>query len=73
LADGQEVGGHHHMGTTRMGQSSADGVVNSNGQAFGLNNLFVTGSSVFSTSGHANPTFTIVQLALRLADQLSNS
>jgi len=73
LAEGQEVGGHHHMGTTRMGQSSADGVVNSDGQVFGLNNLFVTGSSVFSTSGHTNPTFTIVQLALRLADQLANS
>ncbi|UCF95602.1 MAG: hypothetical protein JSW39_11295, partial [Desulfobacterales bacterium] len=38
-----------------------------------LNNLFIAGSSVFPTSGHANPTLTIVALALRLADFLKNS
>ena len=32
--------------------------------------LFCAGSSVFPTAGHASPTFTIVALALRLADRL---
>jgi choline dehydrogenase-like flavoprotein len=33
-------------------------------------NLYVAGSSVFSTAGQANPTLTIVALAVRLADHL---
>ena len=67
----EEVGGHHHMCTTRMGHSPADGVVDSNQRVFGIDNLYLAGSSVFSTAGHANPTFTIVQMTLRLADHLN--
>uniref|UniRef100_UPI00359FEFCE GMC oxidoreductase n=1 Tax=Achromobacter insuavis TaxID=1287735 RepID=UPI00359FEFCE len=33
-------------------------------------NLYIAGSAVFPTSGQANPTLTIVALALRLADHL---
>ncbi len=67
-----EVGGYHHMGTTRMAASPEEGVVDENLQVFGIRNLYIGGSSVFPTSGHVNPTFTIVQLSLRLADHLDN-
>jgi choline dehydrogenase-like flavoprotein len=60
----------HHIGTTRMGSSNKNGVVDKNCKVFGINNLFIAGSSVFPTSGHANPTFTIVALSLRLSKLL---
>lgn len=64
-------GGCHHMGTTRMAERRAEGVVNSDCLVHGLENLYVAGSSVFATSGYANPTLTIVALALRLAEHVS--
>jgi choline dehydrogenase-like flavoprotein len=63
-------GGFHHMGTTRMNDAPERGVVDRNGRVHGMDNLFVAGASVFPTSGAANPTLTIVALALRLADHL---
>jgi choline dehydrogenase-like flavoprotein len=60
----------HHMGGTRMGNSSASAVVDSNCRVFGTRNLYVAGSSVFVTGGYANPTMTIVQISLRLAIHL---
>jgi choline dehydrogenase-like flavoprotein len=65
-----EVGGKHHMGTTRMVADPAQGVVDGDCRVHGIGNLYVGGSSVFATTGHANPTYTIVQLALRLGDHL---
>ena len=46
------------------------GVVNSDCKVHGVANLYVAGSSVFPTSGFANPTLTIVALATRLADEV---
>jgi len=63
-------GARHHIGTTRMHVEPERGVVNPHGRVHGVDNLYVAGSSVFPTSGAANPTFTIVALALRLADHL---
>ncbi len=63
--------GHHHMGTTRMHTNAKMGVVDANCCVHGMRNLFVAGSSVFPTSGSANPTLTIVALATRLADHLT--
>jgi choline dehydrogenase-like flavoprotein len=60
----------HHMGTTRMDNDPAKGVVDSNCRVHGVSNLFVASSSVFPTGGTASPTLTIVALALRLADHL---
>jgi choline dehydrogenase-like flavoprotein len=47
-----------------------DGVVDIDCRVHGVDNLFIAGSSVFPTTGHANPTLTIVALAVRLADTL---
>jgi choline dehydrogenase-like flavoprotein len=71
LNEKNDVAGHHHMCTTRMGTSAQNGVVDSNQKVFGINNFYVAGSSVFPTGGHANPTLTITQMSLRLADHLN--
>lgn len=60
----------HHMGTTRMSMDPRRGVVDTHCKVHGLANLYVASSSVFPTSGYANPTLTIVALAMRLADHL---
>jgi len=64
------MGGKHHMGTTRMHDDPRQGVVDSDCRVQGVSNLYVAGSSVFPTGGYANPTLTIVALALRLAEHL---
>jgi choline dehydrogenase-like flavoprotein len=63
------VGGHH-IGTARMSASPRHGVVDADCAVHGVPNLFVASAAVFPTCGHANPTLTIVALALRLADHL---
>src|SRR5215218_1699697 len=65
-------GARHHMGTTRMHADPRRGVVDADCRVHGIANLYVAGSSVFPTSGAANPTLTIVALALRLARHLEN-
>jgi choline dehydrogenase-like flavoprotein len=68
----QATGGHH-IGTTRMAGDPTRGVVDANCKVHGVDNLYVASSSVFPTSSYANPTLTIVALALRLADHLAQS
>jgi choline dehydrogenase-like flavoprotein len=63
-------GNQHNIGTTRMDGDARLGVVNGNCRVHGVANLYVAGSSVFPTEGTANPTLTIVALALRLADHI---
>ena len=62
--------GNHHMGTTRMSADPRTGVVDANSMVHGIGNLFVAGSSVFTTYGSSNPTLNLVALALRLGDHL---
>jgi choline dehydrogenase-like flavoprotein len=62
--------GGHHIGTARMAASPRDGVVDEDCRVFGMHNLFIAGGAVFPTSGQANPTLTLVALALRLADRI---
>ena len=64
------MGSWHHMGGTRMSDSPDQGIVDRNLRVHGLRNLYVGGSSVFPSGGYANPTLTIVQLALRLSDEI---
>ncbi len=61
---------HHHIGATRMHNNPKLGVVDANCKVHGISNLFIAGCSVFPTSGYANPTLTIIALALRLADHV---
>jgi choline dehydrogenase-like flavoprotein len=70
IAD-DEVGGKHHMGTTRMAADPRHGVVDRDCRVHGTDNLYIGGSSVFPTTGHANPTYTLTQLALRLGDHIA--
>jgi choline dehydrogenase-like flavoprotein len=63
---------HHFLGTTRMHDNPRNGVVDADCRVHGVPNLFIAGSSVFPTGGYANPTLTIVALALRLATHLQS-
>jgi choline dehydrogenase-like flavoprotein len=72
LRNDELYGTYHHIGTTRMSKDPADGVVNAECRTHGVDNLYLSGCSVFPTGGHANPTLTIVALAIRLSDHLRN-
>lgn len=61
---------YHHLGTTRMHVDPRSGVVDAYCRVHSVPNLFVLGGSVFPTGGYANPTFTILALALRAADAI---
>jgi choline dehydrogenase-like flavoprotein len=67
------LGEYHHMGGTRMGENLNNSVVDKNLKVHDINNLFVAGSSVFPTCGFTNPTFTIIQLSIRLSNHMKNT
>ena len=60
----------HNLGTNRMSDNPAEGVVNKFGQAHDVANLFVSDGSQFTTGAAENPTLTIVTLAIRQADYI---
>jgi len=60
----------HNMGTNRMSEQPADGVVDGFGRSHDIDNLFVSDGSQFTTGAAENPTLTIVALALRQADYI---
>ncbi|MGF1642632.1 MAG: GMC oxidoreductase [Thiotrichales bacterium] len=61
---------HHIMGTARMSDDPRFGVVDRDCRVHGVANLHIASSAVFTTGGYANPTLTILALAIRLADTL---
>ena len=56
-----------------MARSPREGVVDEQCRVHGVNNLYIAGSSVFPTSGIANPTLTLLALAFRLGDHLTGA
>jgi len=62
----------HHIGTTRMSLDRGEGVVDANGRVHACDNLYVAGTSAFPTSGIANPTLTLIALAMRMSDRLKS-
>ncbi|MDE2251599.1 MAG: GMC family oxidoreductase, partial [Gammaproteobacteria bacterium] len=65
--------GGHHLGTARMAASERIGVVDADCAVYTLPNLLIASSAVFPTGSHANPTLSIVALALRIAARLRRS
>lgn len=61
---------YHLMGGTRMANNPSQGVVDSQLCVHGIDNLFLASCSVFPTGGSSNPTLTLMQLTLRLAELL---
>jgi choline dehydrogenase-like flavoprotein len=61
----------HLMGGTIMGTNAGDSVTNSYGQTHEFPNLYVVGPGIFATAGASNPTYTILALSLRGAEQLA--
>ena len=64
---------YHWMSGTRMAVDARDGVVDTNLQLHGVRNAYVCSHSVFPGSGYANPVHTLLALALRLADHLTET
>ncbi len=60
----------HNLGTCRMSAKPEQGVLNGWGQAHDVPNLFVSDGSQMTTGAAANPTLTIVALAIRQAEYL---
>jgi choline dehydrogenase-like flavoprotein len=60
----------HHLGTTRMGLDPRTSVCDPRARVHSVPNLWLAGGSLFPTSGCANPTFTIVALSIRIAEDL---
>jgi len=61
----------HNLGTCRMASDAARGVVNKWGQSHDIDNLFMSDGSQFTSSMAGNPTLTIVALAIRQAEYIS--
>ncbi len=63
--------GIHQSGTTRIADRPGDGVVDRDLRVWGTQNVYLCSSSVFPTSGQANPTFFLGACAIRLAHHLA--
>jgi choline dehydrogenase-like flavoprotein len=62
----------HLVGGCRMGTAPEQSVVDSDHRVWGVPNLFLADGSVMPTQGSANPALTIMALASRLGQRLSD-
>ena len=62
---------NHHCGGLRMSKTVADGVTDVNLKVHNCDNLYIAGAATFPSSSFANPTFTAMALAVRLAEHLA--
>lgn len=62
----------HELGTARMGTDAKTSVLNRFGQAWDVNNVFVTDGAAWVSSGCANPTLTMLALTARTCDYISH-
>jgi choline dehydrogenase-like flavoprotein len=60
----------HFLGATRMHRDPRQGVTTPDARVHGVDNLYIASSSLFPTGGYANPTLSIMALAIGLADHL---
>lgn len=63
--------GGHHIGTTRFGTAAENSILDENLCLHGTKNVYSVSAAALPTSGHANPTLTVVALALRLGDHIN--
>lgn len=61
----------HLMGTCRMGDDPDTSVVDGDGRAWDIANLWVCDGSLFPTTGGVNPSETIQALACRIGDRIA--
>lgn len=61
----------HEMGTARMGADPASSVLNAHCQSWDVPNLFLSDAAAFPSSGHRNPTLTIMALTVRACERLA--
>jgi choline dehydrogenase-like flavoprotein len=60
----------HIQGTTRMGRSAAEGVIDADLKCFAATNLLCLGAGAFPSCSPANPTLTLAALSARAAARL---
>jgi choline dehydrogenase-like flavoprotein len=71
VVTGPTLPASHNTCTARMSSDPRDGVTNAWGQTHDIKNLFISDGSALPTPGAANPTLTIVALALRQAEYIA--